>query len=236
VQKRNRCGFTLIELLVVVAIIAVLVAILLPAMAQAREQGTRTLCQANQRQIGVLFGMYADEYNGYVIANIISPVEAGGATSYPNCWYDLLAGYTTMIDRDKKVDRKIMLCPANEFAITDLLANGEQYRVANYAQPESLTMGFRYARWLKHESPEWCVPFRYAEFVSPEKKVVLADAMTWMFQVVSRLNGQMWYQSQIASPHNEGTNALFGDGHCGWEKHVTFVDPNLTGRFFPDCE
>ncbi|MBI1369430.1 MAG: prepilin-type N-terminal cleavage/methylation domain-containing protein [Planctomycetes bacterium] len=58
------CGFTLIELLVVVAIIALLIAILIPSLAQARELAKRTLCAANQRQLAVTFYTYANDSKG----------------------------------------------------------------------------------------------------------------------------------------------------------------------------
>ena len=111
---QGKMCFTLIELLVVIAIIAILAAMLMPALQQARQTATKTSCQSNEKNIGMLFSVYEGQYGRFPMSHW----TLSSTDNYKNWgWHSFLMGVRREGRPDEwsnlHKDWKLMACPGD---------------------------------------------------------------------------------------------------------------------------
>jgi len=111
-QSRDRFGFTLIELLVVISIITLLISILLPVLRKSRDVSRAAMCSSNLRQHGILYSIYAMDYDDFINPSYIeSPRPYDGILAGDRGWFERIVWLDQFSVVDYTRDQGILSCP-----------------------------------------------------------------------------------------------------------------------------
>jgi prepilin-type N-terminal cleavage/methylation domain-containing protein/prepilin-type processing-associated H-X9-DG protein len=236
-QNCKQKSFTLIELLVVVAIIAVLVSILLPALKIARWQAKTTLCSSNQRQIGISVYYFSQNNNGNLPTNY-NHYGYFNHVAY-NLWYPGRWANLGVLYRDKLIqDPALFYCP--------------NYR--GQAEPQILSCEKARPLWLNPnpglmQDSQMHIPYDYlighipGVFEVPQWKA-MPDAATadaglprFVLAQMEQLGGLPYVSDLIydlptwLDCGGRGMNVLYGDGHVAFRKLPAYITEDT--NFWP---
>jgi len=221
-------GFTLIELLVVISIIALLMAIIMPALHMARDMGRRASCGSNMRQVGIALMMYQTEHEKtppktQAVFNYASPAAPANVLK-------LLR--PTLSAKDPNVATPVYACPSlkpnpnpayapTRVSRTGYLVNAVLLgrRVASIPAPGRLIVmqeGWSLANHL------WVQPEPVTRTEATLSGLAPTLYQEWHFWA-SGSDHPSWFTEerveQTGNVHNKGGNYIFADGHTDYRKY-----------------
>jgi len=231
-MNKNQRGFTLVELLVVIGIIALLIAILMPALSRAREAAKGVQCLSNLRQIGVAVSMYVQASKGWLPPYRTAITGFAPPPAYPYYWQFLAAFY-------QNEEPRVWECPSDSFNIgaSGPIRRHFNERMYSGVKDASFSYGWniRLPKSLNNIYPT--LPgFSYVTNPSPVSKIKApSEAMIFM-DAASSVVGPDYVDlpNTWRFDHNKKTACLFVDGHADLRRRDEIFPITVGGAYNPN--
>jgi len=217
----KRTGFTLIELLVVISVIALLMAILMPALQKAREQGMRAVCLNNVKQLALAWILYADSNDDKIVSAYTGPMGRYGPKD-ERCWVGDVGGIGV---------------PEGHLSVEEQIAGIKDGALWPYVRDLDL---YKCPTGVRDEMVTYALPdsmngveigdVARKNLIIKNRMAIKRPAARFVFVDEGRITGLSFtvYYTQpswwdlVAIRHSGGTNWSFADGHSEFRK---WTDP-----------
>jgi len=243
-RQRPPAAFTLIELLVVIAIIAILAALLLPALAKAKTTAQGAACLSNLRQLQLCWRLYVDDHNGLMPpSNDVTsgPMYRGVEPSWAvgDGVHDLTTTNLTrgvLYPYNKSVG--IYRCPADKNTVAnhpDILRT-RTYQLSatlnGYADGVPMPSGLSQHHKTKESQLLTPPPVQVFTFIDPHPACADGSLFGVAIAEIDPVGGNQW-SNMPGEQHNRGANLAFADGHAQrfawrWSRKVSYPPPFYT--------